>query len=141
MLVSVTLTLPVAPLSHVTEHLNVAPASDFTSVGHFASVSFTSAVESCCLMPLSTAAVSTIRTCGVGLDFAVLDELELPQPVTATAPATTQATIATRPPRRARFGTRRRVQKHSLIGKRSSAIPFAASSRSGDLRPGHGNSA
>jgi hypothetical protein len=67
-----------------------------------ASVTFAFAVESCFSIPLSTAAVSTVRACGVVLAFAELDEFELPQPVTATAPATKQATIAARAPRRAR---------------------------------------
>src|SRR3954451_24179690 len=98
-LVSVTLTLPVAPLSQVTEQVNVAPASDFSSVGHLVLVTFASAVESCLSIPLSTAAVSTILACGVVVDFAVLDEFELSQPATATATAAKQGTIAARAPR------------------------------------------
>jgi hypothetical protein len=65
-------------------------------------VTFALVVESCFSIPLSTAAVSTVLACGVVVDFAELDEFELPQPVTATAPAAKQATIAAPAPRRAR---------------------------------------
>jgi hypothetical protein len=89
----VTFTLPVAPLLHVAEQVNVAPFSTFWSLGHFTLVTSVLEVESCCLIPDSTAESSTVRVGAELLDSAVFVSESFPHAAMASAPAARAAIV------------------------------------------------
>jgi hypothetical protein len=84
----VTLTLPVAPLPQVAVQVNVPPFWTLTSLGHFTLVTSELEVESCCLIPDSTAESSTVRVGAELLDSAVPVSESLPHAPRTSAPAT-----------------------------------------------------
>src|SRR4051794_40777140 len=96
-----TFTLPAAPFDHFTSHLKVAPASDFTSSGHFTLDTFTALVENFVLMVPSTADESTVSAAGAGLALVAVSPLSsLPQPAVGNATTAARATANARACRR-----------------------------------------
>ena len=78
----VTVALPLAPLSNVTEQVNVAPFSTVTSLGHLALVTFADEVDRSSLIPCSTWASSTVFVAAL----VPVPSPESSQPADASAP-------------------------------------------------------